>query len=43
MAIEPSDAMIMLPGGGANGNLEVSTIAGLASIVIDYTSDFNED
>ena len=42
MAIEPDDAMTLKGGGGANGNLETSTIAGLASIVMDYTIDFRE-
>jgi len=35
MAIEPDDAMALKAAGGANGNLESSTIAGLASIVMD--------
>jgi hypothetical protein len=42
MAIEPDDGMTLKANGGANGNIETSTIAGLASIVIDYTFDFKE-
>lgn len=42
MAIEPDDAMSLKAAGGANGNIESSTIAGLASIVMDYTFDFRE-
>src|SRR5690242_20699294 len=42
MAIEPDDAMSLKAAGGTNGNIETSTIAGLASIVMDYTFDFRE-
>jgi len=42
MAIEPDDAMSLKAAGAANGNIETSTIAGLASIVVDYTVDFRE-
>ena len=42
MAIEADDAMSLKAAAGANGNIESSTIAGLASIVMDYTTDFRE-
>ena len=42
MAIEPDDAMSLKAAGGTNGNIESSTVAGLASIVVDYTFDFRE-
>lgn len=44
MAIEPDDAMAVKAGAGTGGltNLEISTIAGLASTQIDYTWDFKE-
>lgn len=42
MAIEPDDGMALKAAGGANGNMETSTIAGLASIVMDYTLDWRE-
>ena len=40
MAVEPDAALQLQSGGGANGNLEVFHIAGIASIVTDYTVDF---
>ncbi len=42
MAIEPDDAMTLKAAGGANGNIESSSIAGLASIVVDYSFDWRE-
>jgi hypothetical protein len=42
MAIESDAGLKLLPNAGANGNLETSTVAGLASIVLEYTVQFKE-
>jgi len=42
MAIERDDAIQLKANGGANGNMESATIAGIASIVMDYSFDFLE-
>lgn len=43
MAIDRDDSMKLLPAGGANGNMETSTIGGVASVTLDYGFDFMED
>lgn len=42
VAIEPDASIRLLSGGGANGNLEVSSLANAASIPVDITLEFSE-
>lgn len=42
VAIEPDAAIMLLPNGGANGNMDVNSYANSASIVADLTVEFSE-
>ena len=42
IALETSDAISLLPNGGANGNADVFSIANAASVTGDFTLGFNE-
>lgn len=42
VAIEPDAAVILLAGGGANGNMEFSPIANAASVTYDVTVELSE-
>jgi hypothetical protein len=43
--IAPTDdaAITLANGGGANGNAEIQSIAGIASVTFEFTLEFNED
>lgn len=43
VALEVDDAPVMLPNGGANGNLEVASFTPTASVTFDATVDFQEN
>lgn len=42
VAIEPDASVMLLPNVGANGNLDVMSIANAASIAVDLTLEFSE-
>jgi len=42
VAIEPDAAVILTQGGGANGNMEISSLSNAASINVDLTVEFSE-
>lgn len=42
VAIEPDAAIMLLPNGGANGNLDINSISNAASVAADLTVEFSE-
>lgn len=42
VAIEPDAAILLISGGGANGNAEIASVFNAASIVFDLTAEFSE-
>lgn len=42
VAIEPDASIRLLSGGGANGNMEVSSLSNAASVPVDLTVEFSE-
>lgn len=41
-ALEPDAAIVLRPNGGANGNVDIISIATAATMTFDYTVEFNE-